>query len=42
MNRPLIVNPEAETDLADARAWYDGQRAGLGETFLTRVEEVFN
>lgn len=41
MNRPLIVNPEAEADLADARAWYDGQRAGLGDLFLARVEEVF-
>ena len=41
VNRPLIVNPEAEADLADARAWYDGQRAGLGDVLLTRVEEIF-
>ncbi|QDV34464.1 type II toxin-antitoxin system RelE/ParE family toxin [Tautonia plasticadhaerens] len=41
MNLPLIVNPEAEADLADAWAWYDGRRAGLGDVFLERVEEVF-
>lgn len=41
MNRPLIVNPEAETDLADAYAWYEGRRAGLGDVLLARVEEVF-
>lgn len=41
MNLPLIVNPEAEADLADARAWYDRQRAGLGDVLLERVEEVF-
>jgi plasmid stabilization system protein ParE len=41
VNLPLIVNPEAEADLADARAWYEGQRAGLGDVFLDRVDEVF-
>jgi hypothetical protein len=38
---PLVVNPEPEADLADARAWYDRQRAGLGDVFLGHVEEVF-
>jgi toxin ParE1/3/4 len=38
---PLIVSPEAEADLAEARAWYDGQRAGLDNGPLARVEEVF-
>lgn len=41
MNPPLIVNPEADADLADARAWYENQRAGLGDVFLSRVDEVF-
>ena len=37
----LIVNPEADTDLAQAKAWYDGRRPGLGDDFLLCVEEVF-
>lgn len=37
----MIVNPEAEADLADARAWYDGQRPGLGDELLDCVDEVF-
>ncbi|WP_165227050.1 type II toxin-antitoxin system RelE/ParE family toxin [Aquisphaera insulae] len=40
MNLPLIVNPEAEADLADAWAWYENQRAGLGDTLIERVDEV--
>ena len=42
MRRPLIVNPEAEADLADARAWYDGKRPGLGDDFLHRVEDALS
>jgi plasmid stabilization system protein ParE len=37
---PLIVNPEAEADLAEAKAWYDAQRPGLGDTLLDRVRDV--
>jgi plasmid stabilization system protein ParE len=36
----VVVNPEAEADLADAKAWYDGQRPGLGDVFLGRVEDL--
>lgn len=39
---PLIVNPEAEADLAEAQAWYDRQRPGLGDELLECVEEVFD
>lgn len=42
MRRPLVVNPEAEADLADAKAWYDRQRQGLGDDFLQRVEGVLS
>lgn len=35
---PLIVRPEAETDIADAYHWYEHQRGGLGDEFLLRVE----
>lgn len=34
----LIIAPEAERDLAESYAWYEGQRAGLGEEFLTCVD----
>jgi plasmid stabilization system protein ParE len=30
----VVAAPEAEQDVADAYAWYEGQRAGLGEEFL--------
>jgi plasmid stabilization system protein ParE len=37
----FVVRPEAETDVALARDWYDEQRVGLGDEFLTSVEETF-
>jgi hypothetical protein len=36
----MIIRPEAEADLANARNWYEQQRAGLGAEFLLCVEEV--
>jgi plasmid stabilization system protein ParE len=39
---PLIVNPEAEADLADAKAYYDQRSPGLGDDFILCVEEVFD
>jgi plasmid stabilization system protein ParE len=36
----MIIRPEAEADLANARTWYERQRAGLGAAFLLCVEEV--
>jgi len=30
----VVAAPEAEQDVADAYAWYEGRRAGLGEEFL--------
>jgi plasmid stabilization system protein ParE len=33
-----IVAPEAEQDIAEAYAWYEGRRAGLGEEFLGCVD----
>jgi plasmid stabilization system protein ParE len=38
MAAELVVAPEAEQDVAEAYAWYEGQRIGLGEDFLSRVE----
>ena len=38
MAAELIVAPEAELDVIEACAWYDRQRPGLGEEFLTSVD----
>jgi plasmid stabilization system protein ParE len=34
----LILAPEAELDIAEAYAWYEARRPGLGEEFLSCVE----
>src|SRR5262245_38559591 len=34
----FVVAPEAEQDLAEAYAWYEARRVGLGEDFLGRVD----
>jgi plasmid stabilization system protein ParE len=34
----LVVAPEAEQDIAEAYAWYEEQRVGLGEEFLGCVD----
>jgi plasmid stabilization system protein ParE len=36
----MIIRPEAEADLINARDWYERQRAELGAEFLLCVEEV--
>ena len=38
MAAELIIAPEAEEDLAEAYGWYEGQRVGLGEEFLSCVD----
>jgi toxin ParE1/3/4 len=38
MAAELILAPEAEQDMAEAYAWYEKQRAGLGEEFMTCVD----
>jgi hypothetical protein len=35
MAAELILAPEAEQDIAQAYAWYESQRPGRGEEFLT-------
>jgi plasmid stabilization system protein ParE len=42
MSLPIILTPEAEEDLKDAKTWYDKQRAGLSDDFLLCVEEAFD
>lgn len=38
MSLPLILTPEAEADVAEARSWYEEKREGLGEEFILCVE----
>jgi plasmid stabilization system protein ParE len=38
MAAELVIAPEAEQDVADAYAWYEGRRSGLGEEFLSCVD----
>jgi plasmid stabilization system protein ParE len=42
MSLPLVINPEAEHDLDEAKSWYNGQRAGLGDDFLECVDEALD
>jgi len=36
----LVFRPEAESELLDARAWYDDQQPGLGQAFAAEVDTV--
>jgi hypothetical protein len=38
MKLPLLVTPDAEADLTDAKAWYEKRREGLGNEFVLCVE----
>lgn len=38
MTAELRLTPPAEQDVAEAYAWYEDQRPGLGEDFLQRLE----
>ena len=42
MSFPLVIEPEAEDDLANAYHWYEDQCPGLGREFLECVKEVFD
>jgi len=41
MPRRFIVRPLAEADLEDAARWYEDERAGLAERFLSDVGRTF-
>jgi hypothetical protein len=38
MAAELVVAPEAELDVAEAYAWYERRRIGLGEEFLSSID----
>ncbi|MGH8548498.1 MAG: type II toxin-antitoxin system RelE/ParE family toxin [Methylococcales bacterium] len=42
MTNEVRLRPEAERDLADAAAWYEEQRKGLGHEFLDEVATMLS
>jgi len=41
--KPIVhFRPDAETDVADAAAWYETQRSGLGAEFLDEILNTCN
>ncbi len=38
----LVIRPRAETDLREARNWYENQRAGLGAEFVAEIEATLH
>jgi plasmid stabilization system protein ParE len=42
MSLPLVFRPEARDEIDEAYAWYERQRPGLGEGFLSAVREVLD
>ena len=38
MTRRLVVRPQAQSEILEARHWYDQQQAGLGEQFALEVD----
>jgi toxin ParE1/3/4 len=40
VKRRLIVRVDAEAELAEAAAWYERRRPGLGHEFLRAVQEA--
>ncbi|MSP01157.1 MAG: type II toxin-antitoxin system RelE/ParE family toxin [Acetobacteraceae bacterium] len=41
MTAALIVQPEADADLAQAFGWYERRRRGLGMEFVDEIDRVF-
>ncbi len=42
MNYPVSLAPLAETDLEDAKHWYEERRKGLGEEFVFSIDATLN
>jgi plasmid stabilization system protein ParE len=38
--RRLTILPQAELDVSDASAWYEGRRRGLGDEFLDELDSI--
>lgn len=42
MSLPVVLRDEAQVEFDDAFDHYEGQQAGLGVDFVTRVQRVFD
>jgi plasmid stabilization system protein ParE len=42
MNLPVSFKEEARQDIARAFEWYDSQKVGLGDRFLTELNQIIN
>ena len=42
MSQELILQPEAEKDIAEAAEWYDRQRTGLSLQFRSALDRTFS
>jgi plasmid stabilization system protein ParE len=42
MPRPVVLEPWARADVADAFLWYEQQRPGLGSEFLAEIARVLH
>jgi toxin ParE1/3/4 len=40
LKRRVILHPQAEADIVEARSWYEQRRPGLGREFLDSVQTV--
>jgi toxin ParE1/3/4 len=40
MRHRLNIQPEAEADLAEIRAWYQAREIGLGDRFIVTVDRL--
>ena len=38
----VIIRPNAEADLREARAWYESQRVGLGDELLIEIRAAIH
>ena len=41
MTKLVVVRPETEADLREARAWYESRQTELGKEFLEEIDAVF-
>ena len=42
MTWEVVARPQVEDDITDAAAWYENQRAGLGEEFIDELVTLFD
>ncbi len=40
--RRVVIQPEAEQDIAEARDWYEGRTQGLGRRFVQAIEKCIH